>query len=108
MRVDPRALADLVQATASDPLTLRELDASCTAALAGDDVPLLRLTGQAGTWNFSPSDADYFSRGAYLAVNCIDLPQLFDLDASPARGAPSSPRRSRRTAPSRPSPAPNG
>ena len=85
MRVDPRALADLVQATASDPLTLRELDASITAALAGDNVPLLRLTGQAGTWNFSPSDADYFSRGAYLAVNCIDLPQLFDLDATPAR-----------------------
>ena len=55
------------------------------AALAGDDVPLLRLAGQAGTWNFSPSDADYFSRGAYLAVNCTDLPQLFDLNASPAR-----------------------
>ena len=85
VRVDARALADLVQATASDPLTLRELDASVRAALAGDDVPLLRLTGQAGTWNFSPSDADYFSRGAYLAVNCIDLPQLFDLDASPAQ-----------------------
>ena len=85
VRVDPRALADLVQATASDPLALRELDASIRAALAGDDVPLLRLTGQAGTWNFSPSEPDYFSRGAYLAVNCIDLPQLFDLDASPAR-----------------------
>ena len=28
VRVDARALADLVQATASDPLTLRELDAS--------------------------------------------------------------------------------
>ena len=28
--------------------TLRELDASIAAALAGDDVPLLRLTGQAG------------------------------------------------------------
>ena len=85
VRVDPRALADLVQATASDPLALRELDASIRAALAGDDVPLLRLTGQARTWNFSPSEPDYFSRGAYLAVNCIDLPQLFDLDASPAR-----------------------
>jgi pimeloyl-ACP methyl ester carboxylesterase len=85
VRVDARALADLVQATGSDPLTLRELDASVRAALAGDDVPLLRLTGQAGTWNFSPSEADYFSRGAYLAVNCTDLPQLFDLRASPAR-----------------------
>jgi pimeloyl-ACP methyl ester carboxylesterase len=83
-RVDARALADLVQATASDPVALRELDASITAALAGDDVPLLRLAGQAGTWNFSPGDAEYFSRGAYLAVNCVDLPQLFDLGASPA------------------------
>ena len=93
VRVDPRALADMVQDTASDPLTLRELDASVRAALAGDDVPLLRLAGQAGTWNHSPSDADYFSRGAYLAVNCTDLPQLFDIDATPQRGARSSPRR---------------
>ena len=75
----------MVQATASDPVTLRELDASVRAALAGDDVPLLRLAGQAGTWNFSPSEADYFSRGAYLAVNCTDLPQLFDVAASPQR-----------------------
>ena len=85
VRVDARALADLVQATGSDPLVMRELDASVRAALAGDDVPLLRLTGQAGTWNFSPSEPDYFSRGAYLAVNCTDLPQLFDRDASPAQ-----------------------
>ena len=75
MRVDPRALVDLVQDSASDPVILRELDASVRAALAGDDVPLLRLAGQANTWNHTPTDASYFSRGAYLAVSCLDYPQ---------------------------------
>ena len=72
-------------------MILRELDASVRAALAGDNVPLLRLAGQANTWSHTPAEADYFSRGAYLAVACLDYPQLFDLDASPERAAPSSP-----------------
>jgi pimeloyl-ACP methyl ester carboxylesterase len=76
VRVDPRALADLVQDSGSDPVILRELDASVRAALAGDDVPLLRLAGQANTWNHSPTDAGSFSRGQYLAVSCLDYPQL--------------------------------
>ena len=74
---------DLVQDSASDPVILRELDASVRAALAGDNVPLLRLAGQANTWSHTPAEADYFSRGAYLAVACLDYPQLFDLNASP-------------------------
>src|SRR3954453_18014587 len=76
VRVDPRVLADMVQDSASDPVTLRELDASVRAALAGDDAPLLRLAGQSGVWNHSPGDAAYFSRGAYLAVSCLDYPKL--------------------------------
>ena len=76
--------SDLVQDSASDPVILRELDASVRAALAGDNVPLLRLAGQANTWSHTPGEADYFSRGAYLAVACLDYPQLFDLDATPA------------------------
>jgi hypothetical protein len=83
VRVSPRELSDLVQDSASDPVILRELDASVRAALAGDEVPLLRLVGQANTWSHTPTDADYFSRGAYLAVACVDYPQLFDLAASP-------------------------
>ena len=79
----PRALVDLVQDSASDPVILRELDASVRAALAGDNVPLLRLAGQANTWSHTPAEADYFSRGAYLAVACLDYPQLFDLDSTP-------------------------
>lgn len=83
--VGPRQLADMVQDSASDPVILRELDASVRAALAGDPVPLLRLAGQSDTWSHTPSEADYFSRGAYLAVSCLDYPQLFDMDASPAQ-----------------------
>jgi pimeloyl-ACP methyl ester carboxylesterase len=88
VRVDPRALADMVQDAASDPVTLRELDASVRAALAGDDVPLLRLAGQSNTWNHSPSSADYFSRGAYLAVSCLDYPVVPDLRKPPEAFAP--------------------
>ncbi len=83
VRITPRTLSDLVQDSASDPVILRELDASVQAALAGDNVPLLRLAGQANSWSHTPGEADYFSRGAYLAVACLDYPQLFDLDASP-------------------------
>jgi pimeloyl-ACP methyl ester carboxylesterase len=88
VRVDPRVLADMVQDSASDPVTLRELDASVRAALAGDDVPLLRLAGQSGVWNHSPSEADYFSRGAYLAVSCLDYPQLPSFAGAPEAFAP--------------------
>jgi pimeloyl-ACP methyl ester carboxylesterase len=73
--IAPRVLSDLVQDAGSDPLIYRELDASVRAALAGDDVPLLRLAGQSNTWNHSPGEAGYFSRGQYLAVNCTDLPR---------------------------------
>ncbi|HWK25845.1 MAG TPA: alpha/beta hydrolase [Solirubrobacter sp.] len=76
VRVTPRVLSDLVQDAGSDPVTLRELDAAVRAALAGDDVPLLRLAGQSGTWNHSPTSASYFSRGAYLAVSCLDYPRV--------------------------------
>jgi pimeloyl-ACP methyl ester carboxylesterase len=83
VRVDPRALADMVQDSGSDPVILRELDAAVVAALVGDDVPLLRLAGQANSWNHTPSDAAYFSRGAYLAVSCLDYPQVPDLRRPP-------------------------
>jgi pimeloyl-ACP methyl ester carboxylesterase len=83
VRVDPRVLADMVQDSASDPVTLRELDASVRAALAGDDVPLLRLAGQSNSWNHTPSEAGYFSRGAYLAVACLDYPRLKSFAGAP-------------------------
>ena len=83
-RVDPRAVVDLVQDAGSDPVVYREFDASARAALAGDPAPLLRLAAQSRTWSHSPSSADYFSNGLYLAVACADYPQLFAMTASPA------------------------
>jgi pimeloyl-ACP methyl ester carboxylesterase len=84
-RVTVRAVADMVQDSASDPVVLRELDASVRAALAGDPAPLLRLAAQSDTYDHSPTSPEYFSRGLYFAVNCLDLPQLFEPQASPAR-----------------------
>jgi pimeloyl-ACP methyl ester carboxylesterase len=81
--VDVRAIVDMVQDAASDPVIYRELDASVRAALAGDDAPLLRLTAQSRTWNHSPDPAGYFSNGLYMAVACTDYPQLFSMDSSP-------------------------
>ena len=83
-RVDARAIVDLVQDAGSDPVIYRELDASVRAALGGDAAPLLRLAAQAHTYDHSPSSADYFSNGLYLAVACADYPQLFSMSASPA------------------------
>jgi pimeloyl-ACP methyl ester carboxylesterase len=82
--VDVRALVDLMQDAGSDPVVYRELDASVRAALAGDDVPILRLTAQSQTWSHGTSSADYFSDGLFFAVSCTDYPQLFDMRSSPA------------------------
>jgi pimeloyl-ACP methyl ester carboxylesterase len=83
-RVNPRTLADMVQDAGSDPVILRELDASVRAALAGDPAPILRLAGQSGTFDHGPSTADYFSDGLYMAVSCTDYPALFSTRSSPA------------------------
>lgn len=83
-RVDVRALVDIVQDAASDPVVYRELDASVRAALAGDSAPLLRLVGQSQTWSHGTSPPEYFSDGLYMAVSCQDYPQLFSMASSPA------------------------
>jgi hypothetical protein len=83
--VDPRTLVDMVQDAGSDPVILRELDASVRAALAGDAVPLLRLAAQSNTFDHGVSSADYFSDGLHMAVSCSDYPQLFSLAATPAQ-----------------------
>jgi pimeloyl-ACP methyl ester carboxylesterase len=83
-RVDVRVLVDMVQDAGSDPVIYRELDASVRAALAGDPVPILRLTAQSRTWNHGTSSAGYFSDGLFFAAGCTDYPQLFDMRSSPA------------------------
>ena len=81
--ITPRLLADLVQDSGSDPVILREADASIRAALAGDDVPLLRLVAQEQAYNHGTESAVYFNDPLYMAVSCTDYPQLFDMHASP-------------------------
>ncbi len=80
-------LVDLVNDAAGDPRIYRELDASARALLdANDPGPLLRLYAQR-----LAEDEDYFGGSAreysvelYLAVSCLDYPQLFDMSSSPA------------------------
>jgi pimeloyl-ACP methyl ester carboxylesterase len=81
--ITPRLLADLVQDSGSDPVILREADASIRAALAGDDVPLLRLVAQEQAYNHGTESAVYFNDPLYMAVSCTDYPQLFDMRGSP-------------------------
>jgi pimeloyl-ACP methyl ester carboxylesterase len=83
-------LVDLINDAAGDPHIYRELDASARALLdAGDPAPLLRLYAQRLF-----EDEDYFrvpareySAELYLAVSCLDYPQLFDMSAGPAERA---------------------
>jgi hypothetical protein len=80
-------LVDLLNDAAGDPQIYRELDASARALLEnGDAAPLLRLYDQRLV-----EDEAYFgvpvheySVELYLAVSCLDYPQLFDMSASPA------------------------
>jgi hypothetical protein len=82
--VDPRRLVDVFQDSGSDPLVLRELDASVRAALGGDSTPLLRLVAYSADDNGGSADPGYFSDGDYMAVGCTDYPQLFSLRAPPS------------------------
>jgi len=80
-------LVDLINDAAGDPHIYRELDASARALLdAGDPAPLLRLYAQR-----LAEDEDYFrvpvseySDELYLAVSCLDYPQLFAMSATPS------------------------
>src|ERR1700761_7496449 len=82
--VGPRQLVDLVQNAGSEAYIWRELDPSVSAALAGDDLPLLRLAAY-GTSNGGYANPGYFSDGAFMAISCTDYPQPFSRDAPLAR-----------------------
>ena len=84
-RVDIRAVVDMVQDAASEPIIYREMDAAVRAALAGDRAPLLRLVAQSQSYLHGASPADYFSNGLYFAVSCMDYPQLFSMRSTPAQ-----------------------
>jgi pimeloyl-ACP methyl ester carboxylesterase len=82
--VGPGGLADLVSDAGPDPVVYRELDASVRAALAGDQVPLLRLAAQSRSFDHYRYPAWIWSAGLYFSVSCTDYPQLFDMRASQA------------------------
>jgi len=83
-------LVDLVNDAAGDPRIYRELDASARALLdANNPAPLLRLYAQrlAEDEAYFGGSAREYSVELYLAVSCLDYPQLFDMSSSPAARA---------------------
>jgi pimeloyl-ACP methyl ester carboxylesterase len=83
-------LVDLINDAAGDPHVYRELDASARALLDADDpAPLLRLYAQrlAEDESYFRLPAAEYSVGLYLAVSCLDYPQLFDMSATPSTRA---------------------
>jgi pimeloyl-ACP methyl ester carboxylesterase len=83
--MDVVGLVDLVNDGAADPQILRDLDAAARALLlAHDPAPLLRLYTQrlAEDEAYSGLSPKEYSGGLYLAVSCLDYPQLFDMGAA--------------------------
>jgi pimeloyl-ACP methyl ester carboxylesterase len=83
----PVGLVDLVNDAAGDPLIYRALDAAARAlVLALDPAPLLRLYAQrlAVDEEYTGIPATSYSGGLYLAVSCVDYPQIFPMSVSPA------------------------
>ncbi|HTA34247.1 MAG TPA: alpha/beta hydrolase [Solirubrobacteraceae bacterium] len=80
-------LVNLLSDGAEDTNIYRELDASARALLEHDDpAPLLRLYAQrlgVDEAYFGEPVREY-SVELYLATSCLDYPQLFDMDATPA------------------------
>src|SRR5271166_646157 len=77
-------LVDLLNDAAGDPEIYRALDASARALLNEDDpAPLLRLYAQrlAEDEAYFGVPVRQYSDELYLAVSCLDYPQLFDMSA---------------------------
>lgn len=84
--MDAVGLVDLINDAAADPQIYRGLDAAARALLdEGQPAPLLRLYAQrlAVDEAYFGQAASSYSVGLYLAVSCLDYPQLFDMSASP-------------------------
>ena len=83
-------LVDLLSDAAEDPQIYQQIDASARALLTDHDpAPLLRLYDQrlAADEGYFGQSATRYSVELYLAVSCLDYPQLFDMSASPSRRA---------------------
>jgi pimeloyl-ACP methyl ester carboxylesterase len=85
--MDVIGLVNLLSDAAEDTNIYRELDASARALLdAGDPAPLLRLYAQrlAVDEAYFGEPVHEYSVELYLATSCLDYPQLFEMDATPA------------------------
>jgi pimeloyl-ACP methyl ester carboxylesterase len=87
VRMNAVGLVDLLNDAAEDPLIYQEIDAAARAYLEDHDpAPLLRLYAQrlaADEAYFGIPAAEY-SVELYLAVSCVDYPQLFDMTSPPS------------------------
>ena len=86
----PVGLVDLINDAAGDPLIYRSLDAAARSLLVSrDPAPLLRLYAQrlAIDEAYTSIPASSYSGGLYLAVSCLDYPQLFPMTVPPATRA---------------------
>jgi pimeloyl-ACP methyl ester carboxylesterase len=80
-------LVNLVSDAAEDQAIYAALDAAARALLEhGQAAPLLRLYAArlASDELYFGQPADDYSVGLYMAVSCLDYPQLFPMTASPA------------------------
>jgi hypothetical protein len=80
-------LVDLTNDGAGDPDIYRDLDASARALLDSNDPdPLLRLYAERTAFqeNYFDTPSTQYSGLLYLAVSCLDYPQLYDMHANEA------------------------
>jgi pimeloyl-ACP methyl ester carboxylesterase len=78
-------LVDLSNDGAGDPDIYRDLDAAARALLAyGDPDPLLRLYAERTAFqeNYFDTPSSVYSGELYMAVSCLDYPQLYDMQAN--------------------------
>ena len=78
VRLSPQNLNDVVFGGTYGPTTYRELNASLSAALGGDPLPLGRLVAESKV-KIVGEPISVYSPGLYIAVSCHDYPQLFEM-----------------------------
>ncbi|MEP7025979.1 MAG: alpha/beta hydrolase [Actinomycetota bacterium] len=84
-RVTEAKLIEMVNDAGSDSGVYRELDAAARALLGGrDPAPLLRLTEQ-DIYTGTSGPVREFNDGLYQAVTCLDYPQPFSYQQTPAQ-----------------------
>ncbi len=84
VRFDQDRYASFGEYASSDPTLpiYREFDPATRAALAGDELPILRLQLERGGGDGGALSS--YSAGLSMAVTCLDYPQLWDTAASDA------------------------